>query len=95
MLLARVGRRVEAHAEAERALKLSKDSAISYRAACVFALTAATHAEDRTRALTHLERAVKAGFNRVNEIKTDRDLDSLRDTKRFREIEDAITSLYQ
>jgi eukaryotic-like serine/threonine-protein kinase len=95
ILLARLGKRADAHAEVEKAQRLSKDAAITYRAACVFALTSATHAEDRAKALTLLELAIKDGFREGAGIKFDHDLDPIRDSKRFREIADAAASLFQ
>jgi serine/threonine protein kinase/tetratricopeptide (TPR) repeat protein len=95
VLLARLGRRADAHAEAEKARRLSKDSDITYRAACVYALTSAGHPDDQTKALDLLQKAVKDGFRGVTEIRTSRDLKPLYESERFREIAAAIASLYQ
>jgi eukaryotic-like serine/threonine-protein kinase len=95
VLLARLGRRAEAHAEAEKARKLSKDPEVTYHTACAYALTSATHPDDRARALALLDRAVKDGFKRVDKIKSDPDLGPIRDSKRFREIEQAADSLFR
>ncbi len=94
--LARLGHRADAHTEAKKALSLSKkDSNITYRAACVYALTSATNPGDEAEALALLDRAVKEGFRRVHDLKADRDLDPIRDSKRFREMLDATASLFQ
>jgi tetratricopeptide (TPR) repeat protein len=96
VLLARLGRRAEAHAEAEKAQRLAKkDPEVTYRAACVYALTSATHEGDRDKALDLLERALKAGFRGVACIKAERDLDAIRDSKRFQDIAQAVASLFQ
>jgi tetratricopeptide (TPR) repeat protein len=96
VLLARLGRRAEAHAEAEKAQKLAKkDPEITYRAACVYALTSTMHKDDRDKALDLLERALKSGYRGVACIKSDRDLDAIRDNKRFQEIAQALASLFQ
>lgn len=96
MLLARLGRRADAHAEATCALRLSpKDPGISFRVACVYALTSKTHAEDQAKALAFLEQALKDGFRDVRSLKSNRDLESLKGNKRFSEIIQALTSLFQ
>ncbi len=94
MLLARLGRRAEAHADAEKALHLSKDAELLYRAACVYSLTSKSNPDDRTKALELLQRAVKANARGVVGIRSDRDLDLIRDSKRFQEIEQAVASLF-
>jgi serine/threonine protein kinase/Flp pilus assembly protein TadD len=96
VLLARLGRRAEAHAEAEKAQLLAKkDPEITYRAACVYALTSTTQKGDRDKALDLLERALKSGFRGVACIKAERDLDAIRDSKRFQEIAQALATLFQ
>ena len=95
VLLARTGKRADAHAEAERALKLSKDPALAYRGACVYALTSVVNADDQHRALALLDRAVKERYPSIIELTKDPDLDALRETERFQEIEGAIKSLYR
>jgi tetratricopeptide (TPR) repeat protein len=99
VLLARLGKRIDAIAEAERALKLSKDPDVTYRAACVFSLSSvvdeATKSADQARALDLLHRAIKDGTARRDRLETDRDLDAIRQTERFQEIADAVMSLYR
>jgi len=99
VLLARLGKRPDAHAEAEQALKLSRNPDVLYRAACVYSLTSgtnqATRTADQERAISLLERAIKEGTLKRDAITTDRDLDGIRGTKRFRVIAEAVLSLYQ
>jgi serine/threonine protein kinase/tetratricopeptide (TPR) repeat protein len=95
VLLARLGRRDDAHAEAEKARRLSKDADITYRAACVYALTSAAHPGDQTKALDLLRKAVKDGPHAAAGIRTSRDLKPLHDSPQFREIAAAVASLYQ
>jgi tetratricopeptide (TPR) repeat protein len=96
VLLARLGRRAEAHAEAEKARRLApKDADTTYRAACVYALTSAAHPGDREKALDLLQKAVKNGFRGAAEIRTSRDLKPLHESERFREIAAAVASLFQ
>ena len=68
VLLGRMGKRLEAIEEAERALKLSKDPDVLYRAACVYSLTSVvdetTKSADQVRALDLLHRAIKDGSAR-------------------------------
>jgi tetratricopeptide (TPR) repeat protein len=96
VFLARLNRRDEAVAEADRALKSAKkESKIVYRGACVYALNSVNHPEDQARALQLLEQAIKEGYREWNVIKADNDLAPIHNTKRFREIMDAANSLFQ
>jgi tetratricopeptide (TPR) repeat protein len=99
VLLARLGKRPQAIAEAEEALELSKDPDVAFRAACVYSLASvvdeATKSADQARALDLLHRAIKDGSARRDTLATDRDLDAIRQTERFQEIADAVVSLYR
>jgi tetratricopeptide (TPR) repeat protein len=95
VLLARLGRRADAHAEAEQARKLCKDPEVTYQAACVYALTAKDNPDDRVMAVALLERALKDGYRNVTGIKTDPDLDSLHQDERFIEMLRAAETLFQ
>lgn len=78
---ARIGRRKEALAWATKALALdSKDSAVLYNVACLYALLHRT--ED---ALHCLRKVVRSGW-RKEWIKNDPDLDSLRDNAEFKRL---------
>jgi len=95
VLLARLGRRAEAHAEAGKAQKLSKSPEIAYHAACVYALTSKDNPGDRDEAVALLERALKDGYRKVAELRSDPDLDSLRQDERFAKMVKAAETLFQ
>ena len=93
VMLARVGQREEAIKEANKALAISEDHTISYRAACVYSLASAKHPEDRTKAFEYLRLAVRKGYKDLAEIKKDKDLAPIRDSQEFRAIVQAIVAL--
>jgi tetratricopeptide (TPR) repeat protein len=95
VILARLGKRADAHAETQQALKLSKDSEVIYRAACVYSLTSRIEEGDQAQALAFLERAIKEGYRKEGVIQSDPDLDPIREHDRFREIADAAASLFR
>jgi len=79
VMLARLGKRAEAHAGVARALAASEDPYILYQAACTYALTAdAKHPGDRTEAISHLRHAFRAGFKEFTLMETDTDIDAIR-----------------
>jgi len=64
----------------ERAIKIDPyDAGIRYNVACLYALEGFTD-----EAITHLEKAVEAGFAHKDWVDNDPDLDSLRDNPRFK-----------
>lgn len=83
VLLARSGRRDDAHQEAEVALRLSEDQRTTYQVAGVYALTSATHRPDADRALTLLRQAVRDGFRDAATMETDPDLNPVRSRPEF------------
>jgi serine/threonine protein kinase/Tfp pilus assembly protein PilF len=95
LLLARVGKAAEAADEAEKAMTLSKDSEVTYLAACTFALASKTRAADRARAVELLDRSIRSGFRRPTDVLNDSDLEPLRGDERFERITRSIASLYQ
>jgi hypothetical protein len=60
---------------------------VQYNAACYFALQGVTE-----RALDCLERAIDVGFNTLEWIQNDPDLDSLRATDRYQKIVKRLSS---
>lgn len=93
LLLARTGRRAEAHTEIERARLLSSDAEITFLAACVFARTAAAEPRDRAVALDLLRRAVRDGFWDAARLAADADLNALGDDAELRAIRDSVSRL--
>jgi hypothetical protein len=95
VLLARLGKRADAHAEAEAALALSADPGVAYQVAGAFARTSPTHPADADRALTLLRQAVRDGYRDVRTFDTDPDLDPVRPRPEFAAIQQALRNLSQ
>ena len=95
VVLARLGRRKEAHDEIKHALALSDDPLIQYQAARVYAITSATHPEDRALALARLRDAYRHGFKDAHCLATDPDLKTLRDRPEFEDIRHAAKVLFR
>jgi serine/threonine protein kinase/Flp pilus assembly protein TadD len=93
VVLARLGRRADAHKEIEKARLLSDDPQITYQAASVYALTSSTHPADRPRALALLRQALRDGYGDVRGLATDPDFDPLRKTSEFLDIQQAAKTL--
>jgi serine/threonine protein kinase/Tfp pilus assembly protein PilF len=91
--LARLGRRNEAHREAQAALALSADPGVVYVVACAYARTAATHADDRPRALGYLRQALRSGYRDFRTIDSDPDLEAIRDLPEFDDAVQAARTL--
>ncbi|HEY2910069.1 MAG TPA: protein kinase, partial [Gemmataceae bacterium] len=83
MILSRMGQREAAHHSADLAGQLSGDQNVTYRRACVYAMTSQKNEADRKTALDLLKKAFRAGFQDARKFETDRDLDSLRDLPEF------------
>jgi ketosteroid isomerase-like protein len=72
----------EAIRNLEQAIKVGGGGALDfYNLACAFALSA-----QKEKALDNLEKAIDAGFTDRQQYETDSDLDSLRETERFKEL---------
>lgn len=82
---ARLGRRAEAHRDAEKAMLLSGGSLITYQAGCAYALTSKDHPADQDRAIDLIRKALRDGFRRFDEMKADTDLDAVRDLPAVRD----------
>jgi non-specific serine/threonine protein kinase len=83
-----LGRIEEATAQTEKSLVMDPEGAdVQYNAACYFALQGVTE-----RALDCLERAIDVGFNTLEWIQNDPDLDSLRATDRYQKIVKRLSS---
>jgi tetratricopeptide (TPR) repeat protein len=78
VLLARLGQRPEAHKIMTQALAKNEDPMVLYQAACVYSLTSAKQAEDKTQALAFLRQALRNGFADFKMIAEDSDVDAIR-----------------
>jgi tetratricopeptide (TPR) repeat protein len=92
LLLARLGWRGAAHRDVAAALEHDKGPATHYRAACVYALTGQGQRRDRSRAVRHLQTAVRAGYYGPG-LERDSRLASLRDEPDFRRLVRAVRLL--
>jgi serine/threonine protein kinase/Flp pilus assembly protein TadD len=95
IVLARLGRREEAHKEIERARLLSDDADVTYQAACVYSVTSATHPEDRPKAVQLLRQALRDGFRDTRRLAKDQDLEPLRADKEFQTIRQSAAALFR
>ncbi|MFO0849333.1 MAG: protein kinase [Gemmataceae bacterium] len=82
---ARLGRRAEAHRDAEKAMLLSGGALITYQAGCAYALTAKDHPADQDRAVDLIRKALRDGFRRFDEMKADADIEAVRDLPAVRD----------
>jgi tetratricopeptide (TPR) repeat protein len=91
VLLARLGRRAEAHAAAQDCLARDGSPATLYQLAGVHALTSRQHPADRDQALRLLTIALQMGYGAA-QLADDRDLDPLRDDPEFQVLVQASRS---
>jgi serine/threonine protein kinase/tetratricopeptide (TPR) repeat protein len=92
VLLARLGRRAQALDDAQESLLLDARPPNLYQVACVYALTARQHPEDRVQALQLLSSALRSGFG-LDLVDGDRDLDPIRKEPEFRRLVQAARVL--
>jgi serine/threonine protein kinase/Tfp pilus assembly protein PilF len=92
VLLARLGQRERAVADAREALRLDDQPPTFYQASNVYALTSREHPEDRFQAYPLLSVALRRGFG-LDIIDQDGDMDPIRDTPEFRELVGAARKL--
>src|SRR5262249_17279911 len=85
VLLARLGHGDEARRDAEEALLHDSSPARLFQAACVYAQTSRSVADDRPRAFQLLATALRKGFG-LDLLDKDHDLDPLRDQPEFRRL---------
>lgn len=93
VMLARLDKRDEAHKEIAKARLLSEDAEVLFHAACVYSLTSAKNEGDRAEALALLRRALRDGYSDFRGLASDPDLDPIRSTKEFKEIEQSARVL--
>jgi tetratricopeptide (TPR) repeat protein len=93
VVFARLGRRDDAHADAQAALNLSEDPLVTYQVACAYALTGAAHAEDLPRAIGYFRKALRDGYREFAKIEADPDLKAIRGLRDYRDALDAAKKL--
>lgn len=93
VLLARLGKRDEAHKEAELALVIGTDPEVTYQVSNVFALTSGSNPEDRERALQVFRQCLREGYRNFETIDHDKDMDNLRDLPEFQKAVSAAKEL--
>jgi serine/threonine protein kinase/Flp pilus assembly protein TadD len=93
VLLARLGRREEAHEQIEKARAVSDDPEVTYQAALVYSLTSATHPEDREKALALLRLAIREGYRAIETLAVSPDLDPIRKSLEFLDIQSFVSGL--
>jgi eukaryotic-like serine/threonine-protein kinase len=85
VVLARAGKRDAAVRDAKAALRNDTSPPNLYQVGCIYALTVKTHPEDKREALRLLWGGLRAGFG-LDIVRTDTDLDALRDDPDFKAI---------
>jgi tetratricopeptide (TPR) repeat protein len=93
VLLARLGKRGEAHKDAEQVLLRDNKAATLYQAACIFALTSRKEAADRREAYRLLASALWKGYG-LDLTETDKDLEPIRNETDFRRLVDGARAFY-
>jgi tetratricopeptide (TPR) repeat protein len=89
---ARLGRRTEAHRDAEEALQLGHDPATRYQVAGVYALTSKEHADDRKEAFRLLASALRRDYG-FEYLDIDPELAPIRDLPEFKNLVAAARAL--
>jgi eukaryotic-like serine/threonine-protein kinase len=92
VLLARLGRRDEAHADARDSLSMDNSPSTYYQAANIYALTSRQNPDDKLQALPLLSIALRGGFG-LDLIDTDTDLDPIRTHPDFLRLRNAARDL--
>jgi tetratricopeptide (TPR) repeat protein len=85
VLLARIGRRDAAIRDAKEALLRDGTGPNLYQVACIYALTAKDHPEDKAEALRLLRSGLRTGFG-LDIVDTDTDLDPIRSEPEFKKV---------
>ena len=85
VLLARLGRREPAHADARDSLRLAHRPEVTYQVAGIYALTSREHPADRAEAFRLLRIAFEQGFG-LELVDQDPELVPIRSLPEFREI---------
>jgi tetratricopeptide (TPR) repeat protein len=92
VLHARLGQRELARKDATETLARDSSPQRQYQVACIYALCAPDHVEDRLRALQLLSSALRQGYG-FHLVDSDQDLESIRTLPEFRRLVDAARAL--
>jgi tetratricopeptide (TPR) repeat protein len=92
VLLARLGRRREAHEDARWSLAHDATPVTCYQAANIFALTSVQEADDRREVFPLLARALRGGFG-LELLEKDSDFDPVRNQPEFKQLVEGVRSL--
>ena len=92
VLLARLGKRQEAHADARASLALDNRASTYYQAANIYALTSRQNAEDKLQAFPLLSIALRGGFG-LDLIDQDADMNPIRAHPEFVRLQKAARDL--
>jgi serine/threonine protein kinase/tetratricopeptide (TPR) repeat protein len=92
VLLARMGKREAAHADARESLALTTQPEMLYQIAGIYSLTSQQEPDDRREALRLLGGALSKGFG-VDLLNNDKDLDPIRNQPEFRRVVEAARAL--
>jgi serine/threonine protein kinase/Flp pilus assembly protein TadD len=95
VLLARLGRRLEAHSDGKTALALSNDPEVYYQVSNIYALTSPAHPEDRKEALRLLRSALIREKQWLQVLPHDPDMNALRDDPEFQALVRHAAGLHQ
>lgn len=66
---------------------------MTFRAACVYAITGAKDKDDQAKAIAHLRQAVGDGYRDLRDLATNPDLNPIRTHAEFKKICDAAETL--
>jgi hypothetical protein len=93
VLLARLGQRAEAHADAEESLRRDTKPLTVYQVAGIYAQTSRQEPDDRQEAFRLLSLALRRGFG-FDELERDRDLDPIRAHPAFAKLVEVARTLH-
>lgn len=95
VILARLGRRDDAHADAAHILKRPVSALVSLQLACVYAITARTDPADVAAAINYLRMALAADPRLAFRAAQDPDLDSIRAMNQYKSLMAAANQLLE
>jgi tetratricopeptide (TPR) repeat protein len=93
VLLARIGKRDESHADVDKGLLMTNSGLLVYQAACAYALTSRTHPQDSDRAFMLLRQAIREGYLNLKQFREDPDWNALRENPEFQRIMEAAKTI--